>query len=253
MKHKRLLIILSAAVATAFAVLVFVALFSVKDVVVHYSVYGERVTAAEEVLSQFKGKNLLFVDENEVADLISEKLALKVDGVKKVYPAGIEVSVSRCRERYAFYRDGAYYIADEQFAVVDKRDDSSNSGDGLGNIIVETDINEELSLEVLTRLDYVNDPYIRALKQTVEPFSDPRDVISRILIYETAEKGNVRITLSLRTGVEIVVYKAFERTGEKVSAAIEKLSTLSDGDKLVGKIECLEREDKTVYAVYTVR
>ena len=253
MKHKRLLIILTAAVVAALAALVFVALFSVKDVVVKYAVYGDRVTDAEEVLSSFKGKNIFFLDEKEVEKTLVDNLALKVDGVKKVYPAGIEVSVSRLRERYAFVTGDGYYVADEEFAVIDKRSENVNSYDGLGNIAVTVEINEPLSLAVLKRLDYKSNPYLAALKAAVECFSTPRDDISDILVYETAEAGNVRITLSMRTGVKIVVYKALERTAEKVAAAKEKLSTLSDRDKLTGKIECLEREDSTVIAVYTVR
>ena len=251
MKYKRLLIILSSVVAFAFAVLIFVALFSVKDVTVRYSVYGTRVEGVEQALSVYKGKNLLFISESDIEKTIKEKMTLKIDSVKKVYPSSIEVSVSSRQERFAIETgEGDYYVVDEEYAVVARRDGLENYADALENILVTFDVNEKPTVELNKYLD-MSDPSIVALAAVAAGFDSPRDVIESILIVETAEKGNVRITVQTRIGVQIVIFKAYENADLKMQAAVAKLGTLSDGDKLVGKIECLMLADGSISAVYT--
>lgn len=251
MKHKGLVIILSALVVIAFAILVFVALFSVKDIVVSYSVYGERVTGVEDVLSEYKGKNLLFVNQDEIEKKLKDNFALKIDWVKKVYPSTIEVGVSSRQERYAISTgQGDYYIVDEEYAVVARRSDTSNFADRLNNVVVTFDVDENPSFAVNSSLDAEN-KYVKAFETVVEGFSSPRDVIESVLIYETAEKGNVRITVKMRVGVSIVVYKALDKTSAKIAAAKSKYESLSDEDKLIGEIQCLESDSGAISAVYT--
>lgn len=252
MRYKRLLLILSIVVLFAFSALVFVAVFSVKDIDVTYSVYGETGDLAEEILSQYVGRNLLFVDEAEIADRLKSATALKVDFVEKVYPSTIKVSLSSRQERFAI-SDGAggYYVADEEYAVVDKRSTAANSTDALDNIVVRLDVGESLTLAVGGELPIEEKPYLKAFKTVVESFSSPRDEICSVLIYQTAEAGNYRITVTLRQGVRIVVYKATEKTFQKINAGISKLSALTDAEKLDGKIECWELDGGSVTAVYT--
>ena len=251
MKHKRLLIILSVVVALAFGVLVFVALFSVKDVTVNYSVYGARVEGVEDVLSVYKGKNLLFVSESDIEKTIKDNYALKVDFVEKVYPSTIIVGVSSRQERFAVSTgEGDYYVVDEEYAVVDRREDCSNFADSLDNIVVTFDVSEKIEISLNKYLD-ASDAYVKAFIGVIEKFDSPRDEIESVSVVETAEKGNVRITLNTRVGLAIVIFKALERTDEKAQAAVAKFRYLSDTDKLTGKIECLETSDGKISAVYT--
>jgi|GEM_PF-5076548 len=251
MKYKRLLISLCVIVAFAFATLVFVALFSVKDIEVGYSVYGERVTGAEEVLSVFKGKNLLFVSEEEIEKQLKDNLNLKIDEVKKVYPSTISVKLSGRQEMYAVSAEGGeYFVVDEEFAVVGKSKSVSNSVDLLDNVTVNFNAASFPEISVGKPLDK-SDPLILAFIKTMSAFDRPRDKISVVEVYETAEKNNVRVNVQMRTGVHIVIFKALEKTDEKAQCAISKLRELSDGDKTIGRIECLELADGSISAVYT--
>ena len=251
MKHKRLLIILSVVVALAFCVLIFVALFSVKDVTVNYSVYGARVDGVEDVLSAYKGKNLLFVSENDIEKTIKDNYALKVDFVKKVYPSTIVVGVSSRQERFAVETgEGDYFVVDEEYAVVARRADCSNFADSLNNVVVTFDVSEKPQVGLNKYLD-TTDAYVKAFFGVIEQFDSPRDEIESVSVVETAEKGNVRITLKTRVGLSIVIFKALEKTEEKAEAAVAKFRYLSDTDKLSGKIECLETSDGKISAVYT--
>ena len=251
MRYRRLLIILSLTVATAFCVLIFVALFSVKDITVDYSVYGSRVEGVEEVLASYKGRNLLFVGEGEIEQTIKDNFALKVDFVKKVYPSSIEVGVSSRQERFVIPTgEGDYYVVDEEYAVVAKRGDRCNFADELDNILVTFEVSEPPVININKHLDLTN-AYVKGFKDTIEKFSSPRDEIESVSVVETAEKGNVRITLKTRVGVSIVIFKALEKTDEKASAAVAKFRFLSDSDKLTGKIECLMLADGSISAVYT--
>ena len=252
MSYKRLTIILFSLVVIAFAVLVFVALFSVKDVDIKFSVYGERVAGAEELLSRYEGKNLLFIDENEVESTIKSGLAVKVVYVKKVYPSTLEISLAVRQERFAIEKaGGGYYVADDEYFVVAERDTAANPTDGPDNVVVTFSQTLYPEMKVNERLAVEENAALSAFKAAVDKFSCPRDEIASVSVYEMQERGNVRISVKLRTGVEILILKAYESAGAKMAAAIAKLNELEDKDKIVGKIECYQRDDGTIAAVYT--
>lgn len=251
MKYKRTLIFLFTTVVIAFAVFVFVALFSVKDIDISYSVYGGNEYDCMSVLEKYKGRNLLFLDENEVKRTLEAKTALKIDEVKKIYPSTVRVCVSTRQERFALSDgQGGYYILDDEYSVVAKRDNVSNHTDKLDNVIVKFSVPIDLDLSVRKKPDFTN-PLFACFKTAADSFLSPRDEIREIYIYETEEKGNFRVSVSLRIGVRIVLYKAGERTQEKMDKAIEKLASLGDTDKLSGEIICLERENGEIFAAYT--
>ena len=251
MKHKRTVIYLLVAVIAAFAVLVFVSLFSVKDIEVSYSVYGENQYDCKKILSKFKGQNLLFLDEGEVQRELEKQTVLKIDKVEKVYPSTIKVSVSSRQERFAILdKSGEYFVVDDEYSVVAKRDSIKNHTDELDNILVKFDVSSDLKFSIRDNLDFSNEVF-SSFKTVADSFESPRDEIKEITIFETEERGNYRITVNLRVGVKIILYKASEKTQEKMAKAIAKLKALSDTDKLSGEIISLEREGGEIYATYT--
>lgn len=251
MKHKRALIFLLTTVIIAFAVLIFVGLFSVKDIDVNYSIYGDNEYDLVEVLSKFKGKNLIFLDEEEVQKELEAKTVLKIDEIKKVYPSTIKVSVSSRQERFAIEgENGEYFIVDDEYAVVAIRNDIANNTDTLENVLVRFDVSDNLQFSLRSSLDFSN-AILFSFKTVADSFKSPRDEIEQIYVYETEERGNIRITVFMRSGVKIVLYKATERTQEKIVTAKNKLAGLADTDKLFGEIICLEREGGEIYATYT--
>ncbi len=253
MKHKRTLIFLLITLAIAFAVLVFVSLFSVKDIDVNYSVYGENEYDCSKILAPFKGKNLLFLDENDVKKELEKQTVLKIDKVEKVYPSTIKVSVSSRQERFSILdKGGGYFVVDDEYAVVGKRADIKNHTDKLENILVRFELSYDLKFSIRDNLDF-SDFVLLSFKTVVDNFDSPRDEIKEIYIYETQEKGNIRITITMREGVKIILYKATERTQEKIVKAINKLAGLEDTDKLSGEIISLERESGEIFATYTAK
>lgn len=246
-----MLIFLLTTVSIAFAVLVFVALFSVKDIDVCYSIYGENEYDCVKILSKYKGKNLLFLDEEEVRKELEAQTVLKINEVKKVYPSTIKVSVSSRQERFAIEgKKGEFFIVDDEYAVVAVRGDTTNNTDTLNNVLVRFDVSETLNFSVRSYLDF-SSSVLSSFKTVADAFDSPRDEIEEIFVYETEEKGNIRISVSMRSGVKIVLYKATERTQEKIVTAKNKLDGLDDTDKLFGEIICLERVDGEIYATYT--
>ena len=119
-------------------VLFLTALFSVKDLVVEYSVYGRWSSEdVDGILSAYEGKSLVFVDAEEIKKEISSKTPFIVERVEKEYPSSIRVVLSSRQERYAVERaDGGYYILDEIFTVCDEREEIKNSADMLDNILL---------------------------------------------------------------------------------------------------------------------
>ncbi len=253
MKNKRLVITLLSLIFVAVVALFFTALYSVKDVHCEYSVYDSSdVEKAEEILQSFKGKNLIFLNENEVKNAILENTSLKVEKVEKVFPNKIEVKLTSRQERFAVLSpSGNYYVLDEDFTVVAIRGDISNSADELNNIVVDFQVENKPVLELKQTIDTVNDLRYKALRTCVEPFESPRDVIESITLYETEEAGNFRVFIKLREGVTIVVYKALTSTENKILAGLAKYATLADKDKLIGEIVCYQEDSGKIKAVYT--
>ena len=251
MKHARLLIILSVVTFIAFAVMFFHVLFSVRDVNAYYSVYtDDEVAKAEEVLSSYKGRNLLFVSTKDIESKITLNTTLKVKSVSKIYPNGIKVELTGRQERFAIPAgDGLYYILDEEYSVIEKRGNIKNP-DGLDNILLSFDTVTPVEIAEKSSLNISDGSVLESTAQIISAFSSPRDSLLSVSVSERKEEtGNVTVSLTLRDGVVIEVRKALEKPKAKIEAGLEKYSLLSDSEKTQGKILCYEVKVVDAYVV----
>lgn len=252
MKYKKLLLISAIVTMCLYAVLVFTTVFRVSDVSVNYSVYeDDDYLVASEILSSYKGKNILFIDTDEIAEKITKNTTLKVRTVKKKYPFTVTADLYSSEERFAIRSGEDYYVLDVDYVALKKRSTAINPSDGLSDLLLvfETSIQPEIVLK--KSITYDNVTLLNSLKTAVSCFDSPRDRLYSVTVIETPEKGNYRLEVLTRSGVTIRIQKATEKTFEKVSAGISKYEMLEDNDLLSGVIECLERADGQVVATYT--
>ncbi len=121
-------------IAIAFALVVLLAcfgIFTVAKIDVSYAVSSYDVHTAESILSKYKGKNILFLDEQDVVDDLKSMTYLEVKSVEKKYPNVLSVNISERRETYRIIVDNTTYILDENGVALN---DSGEIKQG-GNII----------------------------------------------------------------------------------------------------------------------
>lgn len=252
MNYKKTVLISGIIATVLYLTLVFVTVFRVNDVNLNVSAYSfEDYGVCTEVLAKYKGKNLLFLNTDQVKDEIVRQTGFKVESVIKNYPYTLTVNLYSNEERFAIEYNDSIYVLDEEYVVMKTRDSLINPADNLSDVLLKFETTVQPVIEKKKPLVYSDDEVFTALKNAVAVFDSPRDVLSSVTVIETAEKGNYRIEMQMRSGVKLLVYKATEKTSEKVTEGILKYSELSDGDLIGGVIECLMLDSGKVTAVYT--
>lgn len=250
MKHAKLVIILTIAMVAGFAVFFLLSLFTVKDVICEYSVYGAaEFEDVENILSEYEGRNVFLVNTEEISARINDETIFNVEEVKKEYPSTIRVKLSSRQERFAIETTGGYYILDEVFAVSEIRADKKNSADELDNILLTFTNVEAPELVLKTRADYENNVALSLVKTVIDSIDSPRDYILSIDV-EKKEENNFYVTVFFREGVVAEIRKAGELTEEKAEKTFERYLALSDWDKLSGKMICFANNDGEVVVQY---
>ncbi len=251
MKHFKLFIILSVLAVLVYTALCFNAVFALSDIQTEYSVYSNNdVEKAEEILSSYKRKNLLFLDTDEIAEKIVKETALKVDFIKKDFPGTLKVRLFARQERFALRSEDGYYILDDEYTVIDFRESAASFSDALSNVVLTFDVKDEVFAESKKPLAISNSALLDSLKTAVSCFESPRDAIEKINVFETEEKGNYRMEIFLRSGVKIEIYKAVENVLDKTKAGLNKYAEIEQADKLDGVISCYQTVSGAIIASY---
>ncbi len=121
-------------IAIAFAFVVLLAcfgIFTVAKIDVSYAVSSYDVHTAESILSKYKGKNILFLNEQDVIDDLKSMTYLEVQSVEKKYPNVLSVNITERRETYKITVNNTTYILDENGVALN---DSGEIRQG-GNVI----------------------------------------------------------------------------------------------------------------------
>lgn len=254
MKYSKLFLISAILTTCLYVTLVLTTVFRVTDVNVKYSVYDdEDYTVATGILSSYKGKNLAFIDTDEIALKITENTSLKVRTIKKQYPFTLTADLYSSEERFAVKLKGieGFYVLDVDYVAIKTRSTAVNPSDNLSDLLLIFDTKLQPEITLKEELRYDNELLLNSLKTAIRLFESPRDRLYSVTVTEMPEKDNYRLEFLTRSGVTIRIFKATEKTYEKVSAGIAKYQTLTDNDLLSGVIECLEKSDGQVVATYT--
>lgn len=254
MRHAKLLIVLCTVAVISFTVLCVRAVFSVSDIVVEYSVYDSvEAERTDELLNRYYGSSLLFLKTSEVGNLIADNTTLKVESVNKKFPNKLEIKLKQRKEQYAVPVSDGYCILDDEYTVIDFRDSSINSNDGLGNIVLNfgNDEFDSSALKMRSQIDVGNAELLNAVTVMLDGIDSPRDYVTSVRLEKTIEQGNFRVYFTMMEGVEIEVRKVLERPEDKINLGFKKYLSLNDSEKLSGKVAAYQLADGEIVAVYT--
>lgn len=209
MKNKKLLI---AIISVAFAVVVLclaVSVFTVKQVKVHFSFSANKINESEveEKANAFVGKNLMFLNIEEVERVLSENPFIEVLSVEKNFPNVINVSVKERREVYLIEYHGKTYVTDMNGLVLCEKNADEQYGEhelielSLDNIfITELTIGEYFSTDA--------DAFLKNAFEIAKSVNLTDSVRKMTVENRFSGENNSYITFETYSGVDIVINKA---------------------------------------------
>lgn len=250
MKKKALLmtavaLILLAAVAAA----ALNAVFTVTDVVVNYAPVSqegvEESYAVQKMLDEkFVGKSSTFLDPEDVKASLSEYSSFIVKEVKKLLPRTVSVTLEERREAFAFARgDGRFAVLDENGVYLYDREENSNRRTG-ENILLEN-----FDFSAMEKGKPSGDGYLKAAIDFagvfMEKLDDARANVVSISLRRTDNEiaGAYLLRVKMREGVVIDVFSPENFAREKAEKALEKYLSLTDGQRLYGFFDVVDRVD----------
>ncbi len=121
MLGKKGLSIIIVAVFAIISLVVVFSIFNVKGVDATYTLYDvteEKVDILETKLDKYVGKNLLFVNTDDIVEEIEEDAYMQVVSIEKEYPNRINVTVKERREVFVMdYNEQKYVLAENGFVL----------------------------------------------------------------------------------------------------------------------------------------
>jgi len=252
MNKKVLTIVLTALMFLSCVTLGVATVFRVTDVAVVASVVSEQAkedakNLKKEVASLYVKENIFSVEQSRLDSVLSKYPYLCVTGFKKSYPNKVVVSVSEDAEVYAVEdKDGKYYILGKDGNVLEYRSSRLNRLDGEENVLIKgaTLRNEGGLLSG----DDCWDSLLALCKNMDEKLGSVRsNVISVQILSRTPETFYL---VTMREGVKIYIRNPIALTKEKAYAAMDKYLSLSDGERMTGRLMIFDVDGKvfTQYA-----
>lgn len=261
MKHKKLIIAMTSIIFAVIVVLCLKELFSVKDITVSYAVSkSEKIESiSEKILNDYMGKNIFFVDTDEIKQRITEEKYLKVESVEKKYPNEIVINLAERFERYYYITedDGVYYFDDEYFIV--RKSEEVCDAENLIELRFVTSDKEKIGLEKPCKLlDTFKIPSIAEYEgidfnsEATKCFSamSERENITRATFNFYIEQYH--IILEMKEGVIIEIDDAAKRIEEKAAKANDFYrDELDEVRKIGGEIKVFEDVNGEIKVTHT--
>ncbi len=245
MKYKRVLIFVT--ILFFITVLIFSSsmLFSVNEIEVKGSTISNSnedvLSKTEEVVTLYKGKNYVFINENKISkEIEASSPYVKVVSVKKIFPNKIVVEVKERKEALCLVYNSTYYTLDEELVILKVENENKNNVDGLKNVELNLNVADfdEAELKAGNVLNIYDKNAFNYLKESVAKFLENRQNLESVTL-EVKRDGTMynRLTLLMREGVKFNIQKANDQTLLKLDKAFEfyKNLTMPNGNKGEGE------------------
>ena len=239
--HKKLIVILLTVLVFLSAALVGVtSVYQVEDVAVKASVVTEVAKSEAEALqvrlkAAYEKQVSFFADEDEAEEILADFPYFRMVSFTKSYPDKIIIEVKEDAEVYAVPSTtvGMYYILGADGTVLGIRESYVNRLDGAENVLLKgLSVTGEKGSK-LTGDDCFSTMLAIGAKMAEMPIELRRNVVSIEVFTRTPE---TIFKVSMREGVAIYIGEPNTRTSEKTEAAVNKYLSLSDTQKLTGRI-----------------
>lgn len=216
--------------------------FSVKNVNVSYIDYsGEYIDEYEssiQKLNAIKGTNILFLADGDVRGCVDGE-HVRLVSYEKILPCTVNVVIAEKIETFAIYDGTKYAVYDDGGEFVRFANDNLNNVDQSPNILLENVADKDVKI--------VAD----ALAKFKSRFGYARSFVEKISLGDSAV--NNRIIFNLRCGLTVEIAEYTTLLNEKMSAVYNKYCSLSESEKITGKILCYSLQSATtdVKVIYT--
>lgn len=218
-------------------------IFSIKNVNVSFidysGAYVEEYENCAKQLDTVKGTSILFLSEDDVKSRISDD-HIRLVSYEKVFPCTVNVVMAERVETFAMYDGSKYAIFDDGGNFVRYSNDILNNLDKSPNVLLENIDENEIGIVSVV---------VEKFKQK---FGYVRAYIEKISIANS--QVNNKISLYFRSGLVIEIADYSLLVNEKMSAVYNKYITLTESEKLGGRILCysLQSSVTDVRVIYSV-
>lgn len=194
--------------------------FSISKVKVEYQVSEDIDTIKmQEELDSLRGKNLLFFEQEQVHEVLSNYPNCKVEYIKENLPNLLEIKVVERRPIYKFTHNQIVYLLDEEGVVVREGQGNVNDRDLIELKLEGINVLEPITLGKKIKTD--NDNYVANAVGMVAESVNLADRIKSMAI-KYLDAGETRdVVFSTYTGVDVVITKADISGIDKVNTAFE--------------------------------
>ena len=240
MRKKWLVVLLTALIFISVAILGFATVYRVDSVTVNASVVSEAAEAEAQALQTrlteaYKKEGILFADEEKAQEIIKEFPYFRITAFKKDYPNRLIVSIQEDAEVYAVAQENSpnYYILGEDGTVLGIRETYINRLNGEENVLLKGLVATGEKGKTLSGDECI--PSMLALcKGLSEGLEGIRKNVVSVEVYSRSPELIYCITM--REGVRIYVGDPETNSAEKAKMAIDKYLSLSNEEKLTGRI-----------------
>lgn len=230
MKYLRKMVALLVGIAFFAALIICVGrIFAVKNINVNLITYeedsSESYAKAKEALSVFKGESILFIDEDDIVQTVVGNNYV-VTSCEKKFPCTINVTIKERLEIFAVSVGGLYSMYDSDGGYLRKDLENLNDIDGTPNV--------EVTGIAIEQIQTVAD----MAAQFRANFGGLRSLVKGINIDSRPEVDGYsdKLIFNLRCGLVIQIDDYLQDYEEKISAAYKKFASLSDRQKLGGRV-----------------
>lgn len=228
MNTRRVAVILIAVAFVLVTAFSGVALFSVKEINVSYSLLSEensKTDKVEKTLEEYMGKNLMFVDKNEITSKVESNHYLEVISVDKQFPNVLKVTVKERKPVYVIENAGNYYSTTAEGFVVEKKNAFEQTR---GDIYLDISALNVLSIEEGDVVKTEDDELLLDVYKMAKAVN-LTDCVNKIVV----EKATEFITVNF-----------FTYTGVKIKIDVTPDYNVENGDAV------LFESEKAVHAFY---
>lgn len=248
MRKKILVIVLTVLIFLSAALLGTTSVFRVDSVTLVSSVVSAQAKQeANELRARlneaYAGDGIFFADETEANEILQDFPYFRLTRFEKEYPNRLRIEVTEDAEVYAVesQKAGEYFILGGDGTVLEIRDSYLNRLDGSSNVVIK---GLSVSGEKGKPLSggKALDTLLAFCGRVGERLNGLRDNILSV----TVTSFNPEYTIKTSEGVTICVADVERLTKEKADAVIDKYLSLSDEERLWGKIMAGDDGEKVV-------
>ncbi|MBE7078938.1 MAG: hypothetical protein E7380_03665 [Clostridiales bacterium] len=248
MRKKLLVIMLTGLLFLSACLLGITAVFRVDSVTVESFVVSPQARAEVNKISvrvneAYNGDGILSADESEIEEILKDFPYFRLTSFKKEYPNRIRIEITEDREVYAVegQKENEYYILGGDGTVLEVRNSPLNRLDGSPNVTIKGLSVSGKKGEKLSGDERI-ETLLKFFSRMDERLNGFRDNVKLVTVTEY----NPEYTIETAEGVLICVANASFMTEEKAEAAVNKYLSLSDQQRLHGKIMTGDDGEKVV-------